>query len=111
MSEVLVVLGSSASESERKAVMRAAPAAQMVSDRVFTSVTTEAAVAGLRSMSGIAAVLTGGEDAGSLPQLGESEMLFAQAWLSRSGQRKQRPGEGLDWDTPPMLPPDRPPDR
>ena len=42
----------------------------------------------------------------NLPQLNDAESLFAQAWLSRQGQVKQRRGDGLDWDTPPMLPPD-----
>ena len=106
MSEVLVVIGPAATEPQRQAVMRAAPAVQIISPRVFTSVTADAAR--LRSMPGVGVVLTGGEAVASLPQLDESEALFAQAWLSRTGKSKQRPGEGLDWDTPPMIPPDPP---
>ena len=106
MSEVLVVLGAAATEPQRQAVMRAAPAAQMISPRVFTSATADAAR--VRSMPGVGAVLTGGEAVESLPALDDNETLFAQAWLSRAGKTKQRIGEGLDWDTPPMIPPDPP---
>jgi hypothetical protein len=106
MPEVLVILAASATDAQRAAVMSAAPAAQTASPRVFTSAAGNAAQ--LRSMPGIAAVLTGGEPAQSLPPLSDSEALFAQAWLSRAGQTKQRPGDGLNWGTPPMLPPDPP---
>jgi hypothetical protein len=111
MPEVLVILRSSATDSQRAAVARTAPAAQTISDRVFTSVAGDAAIAQLRATPGIAAVLTGGESVQSLPQLSDIEMLFAQAWLSRVGQTKQRTGDGLKWDTPPMLPPDPPPQK
>lgn len=106
MREVLIVLAPSATESQRQAVTRAAPVAQTISDRVFTSTTADAAA--LRSMSGVAAVLTGGESAQALPPLDDTETLFVQAWLTRAGQAKQRPGEGLNWDAPGMAPPDRP---
>ena len=106
MPEVLIILATSVTAAQRDAVARVAPAAQTISDRVFTS--TGADAAQLRTMPGVAAVLTAGAPAQSLPQLSDSEMLFAQAWLSRAGQTKQRPGDGLNWDTPPMIPPDPP---
>ncbi|HEX2828920.1 MAG TPA: hypothetical protein VHP37_21400 [Burkholderiales bacterium] len=106
MPEVLVILATSATDAQRAAVISAAPAAQTISQRVFTSAGGNAAQ--LRSMAGIAAVLTGGEPVESLPTLSDTEALFAHAWLSRAGQTKQRPGDGLSWDTPPMVPPDPP---
>ena len=106
MPEVLVILQSSITQADREAVIRAAPATQSISNRVFLAAASDAALAGLRSMAGIARVLSGAEPAQSLPQLDDAESLFVQAWLSSRGQIKQRRGEGLDWDTPPMLPPD-----
>lgn len=106
MSEVLLILQPSITKANREAVLRAAPATQSISNRVFLAAASDAALANLRSMAGIARVLTGAEPTQSLPQLDDAESLFVQAWLSTRGQVKQRRGEGLDWDTPPMLPPD-----
>jgi hypothetical protein len=58
-------------------------------------------------MPGVAQVMTGREDVGTLPALSDAESLFASAWLARMGpEKKRRIGEGLDWDHPPMTPPD-----
>jgi hypothetical protein len=106
MSEIMVILQSSITKADQEAVMRVAPATQSISSRVFLASASDAAVASLRSMAGIAKVLTATEPAQNLPQLDGAETLFVQAWLSKRGQIKQRRGEGQDWDTPPMLPPD-----
>jgi hypothetical protein len=106
MSEVMVILQSPITNADHEAVMRAAPATQSISSRVFLANVSDAALARLRSMAGIARVLTATEPAQNLPQLDDAETLFVQAWLSTRGQVKQRRGEGQDWDTPPMLPPD-----
>jgi len=37
----------------------------------------------------------------------DGERLFIDAWVARRAD-KQRPGEGLHWDAPGFLPPDRP---
>jgi hypothetical protein len=87
--------------------MRSAPPTQSISPRVFLSRVSDATVARLRSMAGIAIVLTASESAQNLPELDDAETLFVQGWLSKRAQVKQRRGEGQDWDTPPMLPPDR----
>lgn len=107
MAEVLVILQSSSTAAQRQAVSRAAPASQSVSDRVFLATVNDAMLVTLRSMPGVATVLSGSASPRDLPPLNEAERLFAQAWLSSRGQVKQRPGEGLDWDTPPRRPPDR----
>lgn len=106
MSEVLLILQPSITQANREAVLRAAPATQSVSSRVFLAAASDAVLANLRSMPGIARVLTGAEPIQGLPQLNDAELLFVQAWLSTRGQVKQRRGDGLYWDTPPMLPPD-----
>jgi hypothetical protein len=107
MSELLIILHLWILPADREAVMRAAPATQMVSSRVFLANLNPEAVAPIRSMPGVAIVLTGAEHNSPLPPLDEVETLFVRAWISRQGVEKQRRGEGLDWDTPPMQPPDR----
>jgi hypothetical protein len=104
--EVLIILRSSTSQAEREAIARASPPRQSISDRVFVAEAAEEGVDGLRAMPGVARVLTGGEPAHTLPQMTAAETLFAQAWLSSRGEAKSRRGDGLDWDTPPMVPPD-----
>lgn len=108
MPEVLIVMDRAPATTDREAVLRVARVTQSISNRVFEAEVGGDALAKLQSMSGVARVFTGAEPAQSLPQLDDAESLFVQAWLSRQGQVKQRRGEGLDWDTPPMLPPDPP---
>ena len=110
MPEALIILQSSLSADERAAIARVAPVKQAISDRVFVA-DVLAAGAGkslddLRATPGIARVVTGGEPVGTLPEMTDAERLFARAWLSSRGAVKSRRGEGLDWDTPPMVPPD-----
>jgi hypothetical protein len=108
MKEVLVVLHPSISRPEREAVARVAPPKGSISDDVFIADYAGDRLQELRAMRGVAHVLTGGETADGLPQMTDAETLFVQAWLSARGAVKSRRGEGLDWDTPPMVPPDRP---
>ena len=105
MPEVLVILESRISDAARQAVTRAAPPLQSISERVFTASADDVGLARLRSMPGVATVI-GSKETQPLPPLSDTESLFAEAWLSRQGQVKQRRGEGLNWDTPPMQPPD-----
>lgn len=107
MSEILVILHASITTTDREAVMRVAQPTQSISNRVFLAAPDTSALTRLRSMHGVASVLTGVEPAVSQRhQLDDTESLFVDAWMSRQGQVKTRPGEGLDWDTPPMQPPD-----
>ena len=106
MQDVLLILHPQVSPADRAAIDRAARATQTISNRVFVA----AVAAGpevLRAMPGVARVVTGGEAVETLPPLDEAESLFVRGWLSARGPAKQRHGEGLDWDTPPMLPPDQ----
>jgi hypothetical protein len=106
MPEALVILDASIAAEDREAVLRAVPVTQSIAGRVFLTAANDATLARLPSMAGVALVLTGAEPAPSLPPLDEAASLFVGAWLSSRGQVKQRRGEGLDWDTPPMTPPD-----
>lgn len=106
MAEALVILHASIAPRSRAAVARLAPATQAISDRVFLTTLDETLIAPLRAMDGVARVLTSAAVAASLPALDEAESLFVNAWLSR-GETKVRRGDGLDWDTPPLLPPDQ----
>ena len=106
MSEALLILQSSLSANERAAISRVAPVKQAISDRVFVADVAGTGLDGLRATPGIARVVTGGEPVDSLPAMTDTEHLFVSAWLSSRGEKKSRRGDGLDWDTPGMVPPD-----
>jgi hypothetical protein len=106
MREALVILQSHLSVDERAAIARAAPARQAISERVFVAEVGDRGLDDLRARPGIARVVTGGEAVETLPEMTDSESLFVRAWLSSRGEKKSRRGEGLNWDTPPMKPPD-----
>jgi hypothetical protein len=115
MSNVLVILQSALSFSQREAVMRIATPTQIISDRVFIANIAPAQVAQLQAMqlqptTGVALVLVSDQIAAApspaLPALDPTELLFVKAWLT-SLQPKKRVADGLAWDTPPMLPPDK----
>jgi hypothetical protein len=105
MHEALVILKSSLLTDERAAITRVAPVRQAISDRVFVADVADTGLDELRARSGIARVVTGADSVETLPEMSDAERLFVRAWLSR-GEVKSRRGEGLDWDTPPMVPPD-----
>ncbi len=105
MSEILVILHAIATPEQRKEIARIAPPVQSISERVFLA-QGDRPLEQLRDLPGISQVFDGSEGAGRLPALDSAEALFAQAWFSSRGQKKRRIGEGLDWDTPPMTPPD-----
>jgi hypothetical protein len=106
MGEALIVLKSALSADERAAITRAAPVKQAISDRVFVAEVADQGLDDFRARAGVARVVTGGEPIETLPEMTDAERLFVRAWLSSRGEVKSRRGEGLDWDTPPMVPPD-----
>ena len=111
MAEALIILQRSVSAEERAAVARVASVGQSISDRVFVAEIAGKGLDDLRATAGIDRVMTGGEPDNALPAMTDVEDLFARGWLLSRRAVKSRPGEGLDWDTPPMLPPDLPPER
>jgi hypothetical protein len=107
MRESMVVLASSdqgalATVQQRCSVVSALP------PRLLIVKADEPTLRALRTLPGVEDVI--GEPIGMLPaSLDETERLFAQAWQQRlQSQDKQRPGEGLSWDTPGYSPPDKP---
>jgi len=106
MPEALIILQRSLSADQRAAIARVATVRQAISDRVFVAEITGRRIEDLGATPGIARVVTGGEPVEALPEMTDAENLFAQAWLSSRREVKSRRGEGLDWDTPPMEPPD-----
>lgn len=109
MVEALIILRPFITGANRDAVARLARPTQSISDRAFIATLDETDLERLRAVDGVAAALTGAAPEGSLPALDEAESLFVGAWLSSHARIKERRGEGLDWDTPPMLPPDHKP--
>lgn len=60
---------------------------------------------------GVRAVVNSSDDQeiSELPDLSPAERLFVAAWCANThGGPKARPGDGLKWDSPGWLPPDRP---
>jgi hypothetical protein len=107
MYEVLVILQLSITAADREAVMRVTSPTQSISNRVFVAEADPSAISRIRSMRGVASVLTNAEPAVQQShRLDDTETLFVEAWMSRLGKEKKRPGDNLDWDTPPMQPPD-----
>ena len=111
MAEALIILRSSVSADERAAIARVAPVRQSISDRVFVAEIAGTGLDDLRATGAIDRVRTGGEPDEALPEMTDAEDLFVRGWLLSRRAVKSRPGEGLDWDTPGMLPPDLPPER
>lgn len=111
MAEALIILQRSVSADERAAIARVASVRQSISDRVFVADIAGQGLDDLRATAGIDRVMTGSEPDDTLPAMTDTEDLFVRGWLLSRRAVKSRPGEGLDWDTPPMLPPDLPPER
>jgi hypothetical protein len=107
MDEFLVILAEHATPEQRRAITGMLELLQSISERVFIARGGEAAHGSLAVQRGVELVLRPGQTSAKLPKLSDSEDLFARGWLARQGMKKQRIGEGLDWDTPPMTPPAR----
>ena len=106
MPENLVILESGAALQVRAAVAAATPILHSGSDRVFAVTGDEAALRRIPQIPGVLQVLTGEERDEQLPVLDDSDLLFARAWLL-ARQPKHRRADGLPWDAPGFLPPDK----
>lgn len=106
MPEALIILQPSLPAASRAAIARVASVKQTISDRVFVADISGTTLDALRATPGIDRVATPGDAIESLPAMSDAERLFAAGWLSSHGKDKTRPGDGLDWDHPPMVPPD-----
>ncbi len=86
------------------------PVTQVGSPRVLVVEAGESAAGALRAMSGLRVVVPGERPPEALEDLDEAERLFVEAWITRMTElrSKKRVGEGLSWDAPGFVPPDRP---
>lgn len=96
MPKWLVILDNPAG---RPALEAAGKVLQSSGDRVAVIDASDADA--IRALPGVRSVTEGAPDAATLADLDEGSRLFAEAWREqRKMATKQRPGEGLDWDTP-----------
>ena len=102
-SEILVVLRQGASPPPD--LLALGRVSHSVSDRVFAlEVDSPAALARLPAAPAVRWAGTRPPDA-VRDELTAAERLFVDGWLLRRAGKPERPGDGLDWDTPGRLPP------
>lgn len=109
--ELLVILRGERAEEALKQLSAKHNVQQVASQRVVVVEGAQNELAGLRAMPGVLAATAGELPQAVLEGLDQGETLFVAAWLSRTKEepsKKQRPGEGLSWDTPGFVPPDPP---
>ena len=104
-SEHLVIVTGKEPEQIFMRLSRQLTVTQRVSSRVFL-VSGAQPVVNVPEPEGVHIFSTEEVPAEILNSLDEKESLFVSAWQTRLQQsRKQRPGEGLDWDHPGFKPP------
>lgn len=110
--ELLVVMSEGSADGAGPQLLDGYPIIHAVSRRVFVVETpADASSTDIAALPGVAAVSEGGVDSEILEGLDETEALFVAAWSRRRGEsKKQRRGEGLDWDAAGFEPPDLPPE-
>jgi hypothetical protein len=110
--ELLIVMSEGATGDAGSELFDGYPIVHAVSRRVFVVETpADASSTDIAALPGVAAVSEGGVASEILEGLDETEALFVAAWSRRRGEsKKQRRGEGLDWDAAGFEPPDLPPE-
>ena len=108
IAEALVILSPSAPADVAATVQAQARLTQRLPERLLVVEAGPLGVQRLRELPGVAAVLTSGAD--KMPDgLEPGEVLFVEAWATRQrAGKRDRLGEGLDWDAPGFQPPDPP---
>ena len=105
-SEILVVISPAAAGPS--GLLAHGRLVHSISDRVVTiELAPEASLDDVRSDPAVRWAGHTPPDA-VLAELDPEERLFVEGWLRRGVEKPERPGEGLDWDTPGRLPPDPP---
>lgn len=102
--EVLIVLSEA---GKVPALEQFARPLQWGSHRVFVARVLEENIEQIRALAGVEWVGACFDNVDRLA-LDAGERLFVLGWQSRQTSTKSRPGDGLDWDTAPRLPPDPP---
>jgi hypothetical protein len=109
--EFLVILSGEQAADALDRVRSTYRVTQMASPRVVVVESGPDEAARLQSIPGVKMVTAGELPPGSIEGLDDSEVLFVEAWVNRITElpSKRRRGEGLPWDAPGFIPPDRPP--
>jgi hypothetical protein len=110
--ELLIVMSEGSADDAGPQLLDGFPIVHAVSRRVFVIETpVDAGSTEIDALPGVAAVSEGGLAPEILEGLDETEALFVKAWSrKREESKKQRRGEGLDWDAVGFDPPDPPPE-
>lgn len=96
MEEALVVVADAVAAA---AVAAVAPIRQRYGERVL--IVAADAAERIRRVAGASLFLSGAAAALPPPDASETEQIGVDAWNARvASQGKQRPGDGLPWDTP-----------
>jgi hypothetical protein len=110
--EVLVLLRQGAGEAPLAELRRRFTILSLKPPRLVVLAIGADRVAEVQAIHGVEAVFTAAVPGTVLDALAPGERLFAEAWSMRQQPTpKRRPGDGLPWDAPGFLPPDKPPDR
>lgn len=103
--EVLVVLRAATATESLERLKRQSHVISVLPPRLVV-LAPGASREALGSLPGVEAVLA--QTPGEVPpSLTDAEQLFVSAWRARA-EDKTRVGEGLPWDAPGFLPPDKP---
>jgi hypothetical protein len=106
--ELLVVLDETGSAAAMRELSAAATVTQALPPRLALARPDDDALERLTALPGVRAVFRA-ESSPDVSALGlsDDEALFVEAWRTRS-RPKTRLGDGLAWDSPGFLPPDKP---
>lgn len=110
--EVLVVLEAAHAAQALDELRRHAPVIGVLPPRLAVVAAAAGQVRELRTLPGLEALFENEIPEAFRASLEPGERLFAEAWLARQREKgKPRPGDGLPWDAPGFLPPDKSPHR
>lgn len=107
---VLVLLRTDAVVSQLERVQKEYTVISLLRPRILVLDVDDEMATQLRRDSEIVGVYEGQVPAEIVGQLDAGEKLFVNAWSQQqSSEGKKRTGDGLPWDSPGFVPPDRPP--
>jgi hypothetical protein len=108
--QVLVLLGTDAAASLLERLQKQYTVISLLRPRILVLDADDETAAQLRRDTEIVGVFEGQVPAEIVAQLEPTERLFVSAWSQQqSSEGKKRSGDGLSWDSPGFVPPDRPP--
>jgi hypothetical protein len=107
--QVLALLRTDAAVSQLERVQKQYTVISLLRPRILVLDVDDEMAAQLRRDPEIIGVYEGQVPAEIVAQLEAGEKLFVNAWSQQqSGEGKKRTGDGLPWDSPGYVPPDRP---